>query len=629
MRPTTRSTSAGGAASAPPAAKKAMSRAQRGQMLVIFVLSIFVLTGFIALVIDVSWYWSNSLRVQRAADAAALAGAVDLPGNPGTTSDHPLGTGIGDALAEASKNGYVAGSGVTISAQQDSVAVSGGNTNQMDVTISAPVNTFFMRIFGIQTIQASRNSKAVFTLPVPMGSPENYYGDFGPVRNQTFNGVLTSPGGLTTLSGPGSACANGASSCFRDTGGQVLTKPNGFWATMNSEGAENVNGDAFQPFYDTAPGTPAATCGSTAGLQACYDPTDYYNYGISMPPNTTGGHVYIFDPTFCETSIANGTGDRWFGYGSSNTITRTGLSSWYELFDTANTPYDNSDDTRLASSGALFEDQVGYDTTMASSGTLPSGTKECRQGDSAYRDGRDYHDSWYLLNPGPGLSGGPNGTVYRLHATTTLPPNTTSGTVNQKTANGEQTFAIFANDAQGIANSALLPTVYGLGAMQMFTPLTATSSATTVSTFYLAQIPRSDAGKTLELNLWDPGDTSPLAATLQVLIPTSATTYAATPFTYSAATGTSNSARAACDSNSNNSPTNNSVLTSTGGGAGEFNGCWLTIDAPIPAGYTADQDGWWQISYSMVDTKPGPDTSNDVTTWTAHILGNPVHLIVP
>ena len=32
-----------------------------------------------ALVIDVSWYWVNSLRVQRAADAAALAGAVLLP----------------------------------------------------------------------------------------------------------------------------------------------------------------------------------------------------------------------------------------------------------------------------------------------------------------------------------------------------------------------------------------------------------------------------------------------------------------------------------------------------------------------------------------------------------------------
>ena len=35
----------------------------RGQMLVLFVISIFVLTGITAIVVDVSWYWANSLRV--------------------------------------------------------------------------------------------------------------------------------------------------------------------------------------------------------------------------------------------------------------------------------------------------------------------------------------------------------------------------------------------------------------------------------------------------------------------------------------------------------------------------------------------------------------------------------------
>ena len=55
----------------------------RGQILVIFAISIIALRcGMVALVIDVSWYWANSLRVQRAADAAALAGVVWLPGTP-------------------------------------------------------------------------------------------------------------------------------------------------------------------------------------------------------------------------------------------------------------------------------------------------------------------------------------------------------------------------------------------------------------------------------------------------------------------------------------------------------------------------------------------------------------------
>ena len=50
-----------------------------GQVLVIFAGAIFLMMMLMAIVIDVSWYWVNSLRAQRAADAAALAGAVMLP----------------------------------------------------------------------------------------------------------------------------------------------------------------------------------------------------------------------------------------------------------------------------------------------------------------------------------------------------------------------------------------------------------------------------------------------------------------------------------------------------------------------------------------------------------------------
>ena len=55
------------------------------------------------LVIDVSWYWTNSLRVQRSADAAALAGAPYLPAD--TTSAYMY------ARNESIKNGYSNGLG--------------------------------------------------------------------------------------------------------------------------------------------------------------------------------------------------------------------------------------------------------------------------------------------------------------------------------------------------------------------------------------------------------------------------------------------------------------------------------------------------------------------------------------
>ena len=175
------------------------THSQRGQVLVIYVMSIFVILGLVGIVIDVSWYWTNSLRVQRAADAAALAGAVDLPTKP-RHGGSSAGTGIDDAIAEAGKNGY---SSLTLGctgrqrrrARRASAHIQDTGNRQPAGRhdLSAPVQTFFMRLFGIQTITATRTSKALFTLPVPMGSPENYYGVFGDVRNATMTTTTLVP----------------------------------------------------------------------------------------------------------------------------------------------------------------------------------------------------------------------------------------------------------------------------------------------------------------------------------------------------------------------------------------------------------------------------------------------------
>ena len=75
----------------------------RGQVIVIFAGAMLLLMMMTALVVDVSWYWVNSLRVQRAADASALAGAVMLPGDKPNAYDR--------AIKEAEKNGYTIGEG--------------------------------------------------------------------------------------------------------------------------------------------------------------------------------------------------------------------------------------------------------------------------------------------------------------------------------------------------------------------------------------------------------------------------------------------------------------------------------------------------------------------------------------
>ena len=70
----------------------------RGQVLVLFALLLTFLLGTAAFVVDLAWIWVNELKVQRAADAAALAGVVHLPGAVALANS--------SALEETNLNGY-------------------------------------------------------------------------------------------------------------------------------------------------------------------------------------------------------------------------------------------------------------------------------------------------------------------------------------------------------------------------------------------------------------------------------------------------------------------------------------------------------------------------------------------
>src|SRR5437870_12535727 len=117
---------------------------ERGQTVVILALSLTMLMGFMGLVADIAWFEVNMIRGQRTAAAAALAGVVYLPSDV---------TGAQTAaLNEATKNGYQNGlNGVAITVAPDAV-----NDRILAVTASAPVRTFFARLFGLTTFTATR-----------------------------------------------------------------------------------------------------------------------------------------------------------------------------------------------------------------------------------------------------------------------------------------------------------------------------------------------------------------------------------------------------------------------------------------------------------------------------------------
>ena len=53
----------------------------RGQVIVVAALLMTLLLAIVGVGVDISWLQFNLIRMQRAADAAALAGVVYLPGN--------------------------------------------------------------------------------------------------------------------------------------------------------------------------------------------------------------------------------------------------------------------------------------------------------------------------------------------------------------------------------------------------------------------------------------------------------------------------------------------------------------------------------------------------------------------
>ena len=169
-------------------------RRSRGQVIVIFAGAMLAFMGLMAIVIDVSWYWANTLRVQRAADAAALAGVVWLPSQYGNAD-------LDCARRSEEERLHRRRDGTTITTAQDT-----NNDRRLIVTISASVPTFFARVVGIQSFPVSRTSKAEFILPVAMGSPENYYGNFGTIRDATFTGTVP---GSTQFDPPTTAVAGG------------------------------------------------------------------------------------------------------------------------------------------------------------------------------------------------------------------------------------------------------------------------------------------------------------------------------------------------------------------------------------------------------------------------------------
>lgn len=149
---------------------------ERGQLLVVFALTLVGLIGAVGLVIDGGSTFVQRRDEQNVADAAAMAaGYAHVMGANPTTA----------ALAVSAANGYTFGSnGVSISVSSTASTVT--------VTVSKPHRNYFAGLLGLGSWDVSATATAEF------GQPNGVYGAMPLIFNQdAFNNPLnrSAPGG--------------------------------------------------------------------------------------------------------------------------------------------------------------------------------------------------------------------------------------------------------------------------------------------------------------------------------------------------------------------------------------------------------------------------------------------------
>lgn len=120
------------------------NRFRRGQILVILALAMPVLIGTISLGTDVAILYFNWAQLQKAADAAAIAGANYLPGDP--------------AQAQTVASAYAVQNGVT----QSEIASTTVAPDELSITVALQRNVGFnfARVFGLQHANVSTAATA-------------------------------------------------------------------------------------------------------------------------------------------------------------------------------------------------------------------------------------------------------------------------------------------------------------------------------------------------------------------------------------------------------------------------------------------------------------------------------------
>jgi Putative Flp pilus-assembly TadE/G-like len=141
-------------------------RGERGIAIITTALCLIPLMTFAAFGVDLASWYSRTSYLQKSADAAALAGTVWMPN---LSKSRQIAC---DTLEKNGIDGGVCGTGdfeVTI--------VQGSTPTSLLVTVTDPsARRYFSQVLGGGDQRLTRTAEAEYNLPIPLGSPLNYFG---------------------------------------------------------------------------------------------------------------------------------------------------------------------------------------------------------------------------------------------------------------------------------------------------------------------------------------------------------------------------------------------------------------------------------------------------------------------
>jgi Flp pilus assembly protein TadG len=490
---------------------------EQGYVMVMFALLLVPILLMAGLAIDVGAWYSRAQTIQKAADAAALAGVVWLPD---VTDAKKYAT------TTATANGFTNGvDGITVTINQV------GDRRLSVVITDTKVGSTFYAAFGGRKITLARTGLAEYVLPVPLGSPDNHFGN--------------------------------------DPTDAGYTQPN-LWGNVHGPYTNTGKGDAF-----------AAGCSGSDNCNALNNPqyrgATGYLYSVTVPAGVKDMKVQVYDAALNPRSAETiDTGD------TAYTGTGTTTTNW-AFYSPDSTPLDVTDNPLAVRGAANGCDSGGIQWSLAQGAT-------------------GYQNAWATLcqKNGAVIPG-----TYLLRVWTT------------GTGSAANRYALRAT-----ASSTVKPAVAGWGDMSMYNNISnGSSSAAVTANFYLAEVSPVNVGKTFRISMYDPGEVSstsstPGNGTIKVLLPNGSVA--------SSCTAISDSPNSTFTSGSTLSPCQ---FQSAVNGSPKFDGYWVSLYINIPTTYSCTLGTvpgcWWKVQYVI------NGQANDTTTWSAQVIGDPVHLVQP